>query len=356
MKKFLLSSAIAVTFALFSACGDDSSSGPEEIESSSSVEAEDESSSSVEDESSSSEDMEESSSSEEEIESSSEEESSSSDVIASSSSAKQSSSSAVSFPEGVKEPGYYDCNIYNCVMTDYLKSGITYGEILDTRDNQVYKVVTIGTQTWMAQNLNYAPDAEYMSGMGEYAWSGCYGEGGYDYASESNLTDAQVADNCSKYGRLYTWEVAMNDASCAFDKVCKAPLNPTTPVQGICPDGWHLPSHGEFETLINYIDPSFGYGHTDDASSSTAGQYLKSQSGRYGSGNGYDTYGFSALPAGGRYNDGDFDYEGHYAYFWSSSEYSDYDAYNLNLYYNLDRVELYWDYKNFARSVRCLKD
>ena len=337
MKKFLLSSAIAVTFALFSACGDDSSSGPEEIESSSSVE--DESSSSKRAKSSFSEDMEESSSSEEEIESSSEEESSSSDVIASSSSAKQSSSSAVSFPEGVKEPGYYDCNIYNCVMTDYLKSGITYGEILDTRDNQVYKVVTIGSQTWMAQNLNY----DYNKGT---AKSYCYED---------------KADSCAKYGRLYLWSAAMDSAGvfstsgkgCGYyGNSCSA----SGTIRGVCPEGWHLPSQYEYDVMINYIDNSYTKGQSGYRYSTSAGQYLKSQSGWSESGNGYDTYGFSALPAGSRYRYGSFDNAGNGAYFWSSSEDYSYLAYYMYLYYGYEPAFLTNDYKYYAFSVRCVQN
>ncbi|PWJ54303.1 MULTISPECIES: fibrobacter succinogenes major paralogous domain-containing protein [unclassified Fibrobacter] len=258
--------------------------------------------------------------------------------VASSSSAKSSSSSVVSSSSSSSAPTEDPSD--SKLAWQYLNPDIDYGEFTDTRDGQVYKTVTIGTQTWMAQNLNYNPGD--VSDMGSYAWSGCY---------------KNKADSCAKYGRLYTWEVAMNDASCAFDKVCKAPLNPTTPVQGICPEGWHLPSHYEFEELINYIDPTFRYNHTDDAYSSTAGKYLKSKSGWNSNGNGTDAYGFSALPGGIGYNDGDFSSEGNFAFFWSSGEnVSYYRAFYLNLDYDNDRAYLYWRNKNNAKSVRCLKD
>ncbi len=214
-----------------------------------------------------------------------------------------------------------------------------YGEFTDARDGQVYKTVTIGSQTWMAENLNYNPGD--VSDMGSYAWSGCYD-------NESS--------NCTKYGRLYTWEVAMNDASCAYGNKCNASLNPTTPFRGVCPQGWHLPSHREFETLINYIDPSFGYNHTDPASSFIAGKYLKSNSGWNSSGNGTDAYGFSALPGGYRYSNRGFSNEGNYAYFWSSGEYNGNYAFDLNLYYDGEYAYLSWNNKYYARSVRCLKD
>lgn len=216
-------------------------------------------------------------------------------------------------------------------------SSVSYGTLTDLRDNQTYKTVTIGTQTWMAENLNYDPGD--VSSMGYYAWSGCYGN---------------KADSCSKYGRLYTWEVAMNDASCAY--TCGVSLNPTIPVQGVCPSGWHLPSHREFEELINFIDPSFGYNHTSAASSSTAGKYLKAKSGWNSSGNGTDIFGFSALPSGDRYGYGDFDDAGIYADFWSSGEGSSNYAFVLPLSYDSEGACLGWGLKNAAKSVRCLKD
>lgn len=146
----------------------------------------------------------------------------------------------------------------------------------------------------------------------------------------------------------------MNDASCAY--TCGVSLNPTIPVQGVCPSGWHLPSHREFEELINFIDPSFGYNHTSAASSSTAGKYLKAKSGWNSSGNGTDIFGFSALPSGDRYGYGDFDDAGIYADFWSSGEGSSNYAFVLPLSYDSEGACLGWGLKNAAKSVRCLKD
>ncbi|MCL4102134.1 fibrobacter succinogenes major paralogous domain-containing protein [Fibrobacter sp. HC4] len=267
------------------------------------------------------------------VASSSSEKSSSS--VASSSSAK--SSSSVASSSSAKSSSSV-ADKANCA---YLNPNIDYGTMTDTRDGQVYKTVTIGSQTWMAENLNYDPGN--VSSMGSYAWSGCYN-------NESS--------NCSKYGRLYTWEVAMNDASCNYGTTCGASLNPTNPVRGVCPSGWHLPSHYEFEQLINFIDPTFGYSHTDDAYSSTAGQYLKSLSGWNSSGNGSDAYCFSALPGGFRNLDGYFYGAGYDAYFWSSGEYGSSNAFHLDLvlYYLNEGALLCWNDKSDARSVRCLKD
>ncbi|MCQ2060497.1 MAG: fibrobacter succinogenes major paralogous domain-containing protein [Fibrobacter sp.] len=260
--------------------------------------------------------------------------SSSSSVIASSSSANESSSSEA--VAEVKSAGYYENHCpagHTCkdaAPSTYLKSGITYGEILDTRDDQVYKVVTIGDQTWMAQNLNYAPDEDYVSTLGSYAWSGCYNNS---------------ADSCAKYGRLYTWEVAMDKAGCGYGESCNNSYKGT---QGICPSGWHLPTYAEWDTFF-----------TNVGGENVAGRMLKSEEGwNYYSEStkGIDYYGFSALPAGYRYDYGHFDYAGYYAYFWSSSEDYSFNAFSMYLLYYVENAELHGYSKNYAFSVRCLKD
>ena len=163
-----------------------------------------------------------------------------------------------------------------------------------------YKTVVIGTQQWMAENLNYAADDSY-----------CYNG---------------TASNCTKYGRLYEWMSAL----------------------GACPAGWHLPTKAEWGMLFDAIG---GKTH--------AGYMLKSASGWNSDGNGRDAYYFSAMPAGDRDIDS---YGAHYggignsAYFWTSTEDYNYDAYYIQFYYQ-DK-DVYEDsiYKDFAISVRCVQD
>ena len=170
------------------------------------------------------------------------------------------------------------------------------GSITDSRDGQSYKTVTIGTQTWMAQNLNY-----------ETANSYCYSD---------------TPSNCTKYGRLYTWAAAKT----------------------ACPTGWHLPTHAEWRTLFTAV-----------GGSSTAGTKLKSTSGWISSGNGSDDYSFSALPAGFRNGSESYYYEGYYARFWSSTEYGN-SAYYMDLYYYTGYAYLIYGNEDFGFSVRCVKD
>ena len=213
---------------------------------------------------------------------------------------------------------------------------VTSGTMTDSRDGQTYKTVTIGTQTWMAQNLNYAyTDVPYKHG---------------NYTSDStSWCYNDDANNCSKYGRLYTWAAAMdsvgtlstNGKGCGFGTTC----SPTYPVRGICPEGWHLPTKAEFETLFTAV-----------GGQSTACKVLKSTSGWNSRGNGSDAFAFSALPAGSRNNYGNYYGEGNDADFWSSTEYNSFNAYYMYLDYLNDAAYLNDLSKNYGFSVRCLKD
>jgi len=178
------------------------------------------------------------------------------------------------------------------------------GWMVDFRDKQIYRVVTIGDQTWMAENLNYADSVKTPSLL-ERSW--CF---------NNNL------DDCTQYGRLYTWAAAID----------------------VCPPGWHLPDTTEWKTLLTALGES------------TAGKILKSQTGWNSGGNGTDAYGFSALPAGYRNSGGNFYNAGEYAFFWSATEYDSDNAYNMYLNYSDEDANFHSDLKFNAFSVRCLKD
>ena len=161
----------------------------------------------------------------------------------------------------------------------------------DYRDGQTYKTVTIGNQTWMAENLNYVTAESY-----------CYDE---------------KTSNCTKYGHLYTLSAAMK----------------------ACPEGWHLPDTTEWNTLFTAVG---GF--------STAGKMLTSTSGWNSSGNGTDAYSFSVLPASKWHGK-----EGDNAFFWSSTEDEYGFAYGMWLYCSLDYAYLGSAQKNNGFSVRCIK-
>ena len=186
----------------------------------------------------------------------------------------------------------------------------------DERDGTVYKKVTIGEQTWMAENLNY--DAGVNGGDNGRC---------YKYS----------ADSCAKYGRLYNWSTAMGGT-------VSSSANPSG-IQGVCPAGWHLPSDAEWTQLTDFVGDE-----------STAGKKLKSTSGwnddRYGSGT--DDYGFSALP-GGAFSIGLFTGSGDIGTWWSATEY-ELNADNAFVRWldedmlNVDRIKI------LELSVRCVQD
>ena len=199
----------------------------------------------------------------------------------------------------------------------YLNPAISYGEIVDDRDGQVYKTVKIGEQTWMAENLSY-----------KVTNSHCYKDS---------------AQYCTKYGRYYTWTAAMdsegiwspNSKGCGNNQTC----SPTYPVRGICAKGWHLPTEAEWSTLLtNY-----------------SGKILKSAIGWIGYQNGIDSYGFSVIPAGNKLS-GYTSYNwGQSAYFWTSTEYNRINAYFI--FFDFDNVNApQTNYKDDEFSIRCIKD
>jgi len=167
----------------------------------------------------------------------------------------------------------------------------------DSRDGKKYKVVKIGEQTWMAENLNYNADG-----------SKCYEE------QESN---------CQKYGRLYNWEMAMK----------------------ACPSGWHLPSDAEWQSLVDFAG---GEG--------AAGKRLKTSSGWNKNGNGTDAFGFSALPGGYSISSVAFNYVGNGGYWWGNSSNNDIDNYYWNMDYEDDGIGYNFVGMGLLYSVRCLQD
>ena len=188
---------------------------------------------------------------------------------------------------------------------------------------RVYKKVTIGTQTWMAENLNYQT---------ENSWCG----GG------SGTTEG----NCETYGRLYTWATAMGKDESTCGKGYECDLD-TGDVQGVCPDGWHLPSKAEWEALFTAVGGEY-----------TAGRKLKGTTLWKAEDDvtNEDAYGFSALPAGEKYYYGDFSDAGDIANFWSATQYDEDGAYFIIMYNNADNAVLQYFYKYFAYSVRCLEN
>ena len=265
---------------------------------------------------------------------------SSSSVKSSSSSAdkEESSSSSVipgSDPESSSSVKSSSSFVMPVACKAEAEDNCEYGELKDERDGKTYKTVKFGNQWWMAENLNYADSAKTPSLKGK-SW--CYGD---------------EPDNCAKYGRLYTWAAAIdsvalatdseNPQDCGYMKSSKNILPDV--VHGICPDGWHLPDYQDFSNMLVHVG---GY--------SIAGTVLKSQSGWNEGGNGTDTFGFNVLPAGIGYGNGSFDGLGDGTDFWSATESDLEQAFSLYASYENEYSGV-MDYgKNYAFSIRCVKD
>jgi len=229
------------------------------------------------------------------------------------------------YDEKEDEPEMAHCKgvEYN-FYSHYCSNGkiIAKDEFIDSRDGQKYRYVTIGSQIWMADNLNY--DAE---------GSRCL------YGSRNDLGDCETY---GKYGKFYDWAMAMN-INKQYDTVSyKANENH----QGICPDGWHLPSYDEMEILRNYIN----YG-TGDLKARKG--WPKRNTGK--SGNGTDDYGFSALPTGYfNYDLASFSAI-NYGKWWTSSESNKYDGDAFDMSNHTNSVDRGVSHKNDFLSVRCMK-
>ena len=253
-------------------------------------------------------------------------------------------------------------------------------------DNNEYEIVAIGSQCWMKENLRTTtqPDGslisdgyyeysqpgpgweeevcddeddegncisshwewidgpdEYYEGWRLYGWNddgSCYCNDAFYAYPNYNDYDAAIT-----YGLLYNWTAAMNGASAEGS-------------QGICPDGWHIPTQAEYNTLISYVSSTNSCSNTatytakalasqsnwtNDDSPCTIGNDLNSN----------NASGFSAEPAG--------DYSGglgDYVYYWLSTETKWYQPYYFRLRYNQATVENSTTSRDQYHSVRCIKD
>jgi uncharacterized protein (TIGR02145 family) len=164
----------------------------------------------------------------------------------------------------------------------------------DSRDGKVYRKVTIGGKTWMAENLNFAADG-----------SKCY---------------ENDAGNCEKYGRLYNWATALK----------------------ACPAGFHLPSDDEWTALVNYA------GGEDKAV-----KKLKSAAGWNEDGNGTNDFGWSDLPGGNGSSGGNFNNAGDNGNWWSATEIDANYAWIRYMNYSSEYVSRGSYVKTNLYSVRC---
>ena len=204
--------------------------------------------------------------------------------------------------------------------------------IVTDYDGNTYKFVTIGTQTWMTENLKvtHYPNGEKIPLVSDNVIWVALDDNDIDkgYCYYNNKSS-------SEYGVLYTYAAALN----------------------ACPTGWHLPSDEEWKTLELYLGMS--QSAVDDVAGrgTNEGEKLKATSGWFSNGNGTDDFGFSALPGGHRVASyGTFNNAGISGHWWSATEYDDIFAWYRSLYYDYDNVNRSIKSKSEGFSVRCLMD
>jgi len=196
--------------------------------------------------------------------------------------------------------------LLSCSSDDDSMQNGSGAPLQDARDNQTYATIIIGSQTWMAENLNYIANG-----------SKCYEN------SDSN---------CDQYGRLYDWATARN----------------------ACPAGWHLPNETEW-TKLAVATGNSGY---------EAATKLKAKNG-WNNSNGTDDYGFSALPGGvfgqaSLFNP-DFSFldKGNGGYWWTSTEYEyngEITGMGMIIVPQYQAIVKMAYNKSYQLSVRCLKN
>ncbi len=200
----------------------------------------------------------------------------------------------------------------------------TESNFKDLRDGKVYQIIKIGSQVWMAENLNVSafrngdliPEAktseEWIKTGNERKPAWCH----YDNNPK----------NGEKYGKLYNWFAV-------FDP------------RGIAPEGWLVPGDAEWTELTDYLG---GKG--------VAGRKMKSSDGWENCGNGTNKSGFSALPGGTRYINGAFYGIGNYGSWWSTTQKNSVNAWNRLLDYADGSYGRGKGNKANGFSVRCIRD
>ncbi|HNY32296.1 MAG TPA: FISUMP domain-containing protein [Fibrobacteria bacterium] len=163
------------------------------------------------------------------------------------------------------------------------KTGVAYGNLYDRRDGQVYRTIKVYKQTWMAENLNYAVDSSWHFK-------------GLDAARPGDTVNENLTKGV-RYGRYYKWATVMKLHDSCNAKVCASLAPGDHP--GLCPQGWHVPRAASMAALIANIeaDSRVSKGRGGRAVRSTTGWKVN---------NGWDYFGFHALPGGYRAISGQF--------------------------------------------------
>ena len=211
-----------------------------------------------------------------------------------------------------------------------LITSLAFSTVTDI-DGNVYETVIIGDQLWMAENLkvtHYRNGDEIPTGHSNSEW-------------ESLSTGAYAVydddpSNAEIYGNLYNWY--------AIDLET-----------GVCPEGWHVPTDDEWTILSDYLGGSdIAGGKLKECTEGSCPESEYWNSPNMGATN---ESGFTGLPGGCRWaSSGSYLYLGVVGFFWSSTEYSNDDAWYRILNCNYSGIGRTIDNKRYGSSVRCVRD
>ena len=232
-----------------------------------------------------------------------------------------------------------DCNFVTLVILSLFLIGCTQKEDID---NNRYETVTIGSQVWMAENLR---EVHYNDGTpiplvtGNTAWQ--------DSSNNSNPAYTWYDNGdygAPEYGALYNWY--------AIDPLSNGDKN-------VCPMGWHVPTDGDWNILIDELDPAAVDPDVMGTQSLVSGGKMKETGlGHWNAQNigATNESGFSGLPGGNRFPNGEFVNIGSYGSWWSSNEFNASSAWFRLLYSFSGVVSRDDGDKGLGMSVRCLRD
>ncbi len=197
-----------------------------------------------------------------------------------------------------------------------------------TYSGKTYYTVYIGTQCWLKENLNIGVriDKTVVQSNNQVIEKYCYED---------------VESNCDVYGGLYKWDELMQYVT-------------TEGAQGICPEGWHVPSSADFATLSTTLGGDLASGGKLKEAGTTHWQTSSYP--------GTNTSGFTGLPNGQLFFNqttglGTYSNIGKYGYFYTSTQYTTGTwAYYRSLIYQTLAFSENLNYKTTTAAVRCLKN
>ncbi|MDD3945408.1 MAG: FISUMP domain-containing protein [Bacteroidales bacterium] len=230
-------------------------------------------------------------------------------------------------------------------------TGAIASYFVDSRDDNQYSTVIIGSRVWMVKNLAYLPevvgpatgseDSGYETDLYYYVY-------GYD---GTDVNQAKATSNYTTYGVLYNWNAAMAGST-------SSSANPSG-VQGICPAGWHLPSDEEWKQLEMALGMSSDQANeVGNRGTDEGGKMKEAGTAHWNDPNteATNSSGFTALPGGTRVYNGILYGIGNYGFWWSSTEYNTNTAWYRLLSYDNSNVNGNYNNKEGGFSVRCVRD